>query len=134
MPGRARIVRTMRQTAMKWLREQHTTLDEAAINDVGTAMGEALSNVARHALSASWVIVNVSFGVGWCAFRVECDGGDRFRPRAALLRGRERMVSLETSGRGLAIMDGLLDELRVTNRASGTVVEGRRSCGCGGQI
>jgi anti-sigma regulatory factor (Ser/Thr protein kinase) len=117
---------------MAWLREQRPTVDDAAMDDIGTALGEALSNVARHALSASWVIVNVSYGAGWCAFRVECDGGDRFRPRAALLRGRERMLSLETSGRGLAIMDGLLDELRVTNRASGTVVEGRLSCGCGG--
>lgn len=133
-PGeRALIARRARQEAMAWLRSRVVTVDEAAIEDLGTAIGEAVSNVARWAPTATYFVVAVGHGDGWCDFRVEDDGREPFSPRRAILRGRAVMLDMDAShGRGLAICDGILDEFRATSRATGCVVEGRRGCGCGG--
>lgn len=128
---RALLTSTARRIAMGWLREQVLEVDEAAVMDIETAMGEALSNVARHATGATYFTLNIGHGRGWCRFRVEDDGRAKFSPRQVMLRGQALMLSPETSGRGLVICDGLMDEFMVTSRRTGCVVMGRRDCGCG---
>lgn len=130
---RAMLVAAARRVAMGWLRSEVVSVDEAAVMDIETAMGEALSNVARHAGTATHFVVSIGHGRGWCRFEVRDDGRLQFSPRRALLRGQMETASIErTSGRGLLICDGLMDEFRVTSRRTGCVVVGVRRCGCGG--
>ena len=128
---RALLTCTARRIALGWLRSQVLMVDEDAVADIETAMGEALSNVARHARGATFFTVNIGHGRGWCKFRVEDDGKVKLSPRTVMLRGHEVMLTGETGGRGLVICDGLMDEFRVLSRRSGCVVTGRRDCGCG---
>lgn len=91
--------------------------DRAAVDDVETAVGEAAANAVQHAWRGQAYDVAVTVEGAVCTVRVIDDGPgfdpDEIAPAPPQAEG----------GRGLALMEAMMDELLVVSRSGeGTVV------------
>ncbi|HEX8054066.1 MAG TPA: SpoIIE family protein phosphatase [Thermoleophilaceae bacterium] len=113
LPAEPGSLSTMRRAVRDWLGRRE--VDPAVGNDILVAMGEAAANAVEHA-----------YGPGNAEFRLEAriDAGEivvriydegRWRPA----RGSHR-------GRGLSMMEALMEDVQVDSDESGTVVTMRR--------
>ena len=98
-----------------------TTLGVTAedVDDVGLAITEACANVVVHAGGGVQYEVHVEFGVDGCHIRV-VDSGVGFPAN-----GRDHSMArpTESAGRGIALMEQLMDQIQLDSRPdSGTVV------------
>ena len=100
----------LRRLMERWLISKG--LDDDLIYDVLAATGEAAANAIEHSYGPEGGSFTASGETRrWASHDAARDGG-RWRPP----RGRER-------GRGLPLMKGLVDEMKVTPSAAGTSVE-----------
>jgi anti-sigma regulatory factor (Ser/Thr protein kinase) len=117
LPADARALEPMRRRVEAWLAGHR--VDEDALIDIQLALGEAVSNGMEHAYrgpdAGSQVEVELEF-VG--------DGAGR--ELAVLVRDRGRWLQARTRpstrGRGLAMIEALAADMRVTSNAQGTEV------------
>jgi GAF domain-containing protein/anti-sigma regulatory factor (Ser/Thr protein kinase) len=115
-PARAEALAGVRHLLRRWLRHQGATDDE--IYDVTVACQEACANAVEHA-----------YAPGDEAFEVEAvrlDGAVEISVRD---RGQWRRARGTHRGRGMPMMEALMDSVHVQHTAEGTVVVLRRSLG-----
>jgi serine phosphatase RsbU (regulator of sigma subunit)/anti-sigma regulatory factor (Ser/Thr protein kinase) len=113
LPAQPEVLSGMRQALRRWLRGHGA--GDADINAIALAAGEACSNVTEHAYDpgpASFEL-EATIDEGVVTLEVRDEGNWREA------RGRNR-------GRGLMLMDKLMDEVRMQRGEGGTVVEMRR--------
>src|SRR4051794_8973234 len=115
-PARAEALAGVRHLLRRWLRHQGATDDE--IYDVTVACQEACANAVEHA-----------YAPGEEAFEVEAvrlEGAVEISVRD---RGQWRRARGTHRGRGMPMMEALMDSVHVQHTAEGTVVVLRRSLG-----
>src|SRR3954471_11919890 len=113
-PARAEALAGVRHLLRRWLRHQGATDDE--IYDVTVACQEACANAVEHA-----------YAPGEEAFEVEAvrlEGAVEISVRD---RGQWRRARGTHRGRGMPMMEGLMDRVHVQHTTEGTVVVLRRS-------
>ena len=108
-PAQAGRLAVLRHLLRRWLSEVGATDDEAY--DILVACSEAATNAVEHA-----------YGPGAADFRVTCD--DRDGEVTVVVRdwGRWREPRGRDRGRGLGLMEGLMDRTQVAHGDSGTEV------------
>jgi serine/threonine-protein kinase RsbW len=117
MPRDAATVPLVRALCHDAMTRLGVSLDD--VDDVDLAITEACTNVVVHAAGGVAYEVHVELVADDCRIRVIDSGGgftagegDRAMPRAS-----------ETQGRGIALMDQLMDQIQVDARAEvGTIV------------
>jgi len=115
-PARAEALASIRHLLRRWLRHQGATDDE--IYDVTVACQEACANAVEHA-----------YAPGDEAFEVEAvrvDDGVEISVRDG---GQWRRARGTHRGRGMPMMEALMDSVHVQHTAEGTVVVLRRTLG-----
>lgn len=121
---RALAAHNARRAASVWLSAQG--IPDAERADIVLCVGEAAKNVANVVRTATRFTVRLSVGIGWCRWRVRDDGRVPFDWRAVVKREEAATVTLEEHGRGLLLMRGLSDSLRVYSGPHGAIVRGYR--------
>ncbi len=113
----ARLV-DLRRTLERWLVEAGA--DEAEVYEVVVACSEAATNAIEHA-----------YGPGEASFEVTCDVDPHDRTATIVVRdhGHWRSARGRDRGRGLQLVEGLMDEVRVLTSEAGTEVHMRRRLG-----
>jgi anti-sigma regulatory factor (Ser/Thr protein kinase) len=115
-PARAETLTSVRHLLRRWLRHQGATDDE--IYDITVACQEACANAVEHA-----------YAPGDEAFEVEAvrlNGAVEISVRD---HGQWRRARGTHRGRGMPLMEALMDSVHVQHTAEGTVVVLRRSLG-----
>jgi serine phosphatase RsbU (regulator of sigma subunit)/anti-sigma regulatory factor (Ser/Thr protein kinase)/chorismate mutase len=115
-PARAETLAHIRHLLRRWLRNQGATDDE--IYDVTVASQEACANAVEHA-----------YAPGEEAFEVEAVRVGDAVEICVRDRGQWRRARGTHRGRGLPIMEALMDSVHVQHTAEGTVVVLRRTLG-----
>lgn len=115
LPARAGTLKPLRNVLGRWLRESGASEEE--MFDVLVAMGEACSNVIRHAPVD-----------GPATFELDSRRDDHIHITIRN-RGCWRSGTRHVGGRGLAIIDELMDEVDITQGPPETVVAMRRVLG-----
>lgn len=93
-------------------------------DDIELAVSEACGNAVRHARSADRYHLRLLLAGGACVVEVT-DEGDGFAPPPAPAPGTASRGTA-SSGRGLAIIRRLADQLEVRRRRPGTLVRFRK--------
>lgn len=96
----------------------HVTGDDR--DDIEIAVSEACGNAVRHARSTDRYHLWLHLGGGACVVEVS-DDGSGFSPSTS-----SSSTGVASSGRGLAIIRRLADELEVRRRRPGTLVRFRK--------
>lgn len=120
LPTRAAILKPLRATLRRWLKEAGT--GEQETYEILAAMGEAVTNVIRHA-----------GGSAAPSFELEAERGDGVR---LVIRDRGQWRPEDRSrpgGHGLRIMREFMDSVEVTTEPTGTAVTLSRSAGLRGR-
>ena len=120
LPTEARFVGMMRNLAHCVMSD--IGVPEDASEDVKLAVTEACANAVRHSDSGEYV-VRLEFDENACEVEV-VDLGSGFDPAPIEQRGEEF-----ESGRGLYLMQALVDDLQFVRRSDGTHVRLRKKWG-----
>jgi anti-sigma regulatory factor (Ser/Thr protein kinase) len=113
LPAQPEALITARRALRNWLTE--VGVDEEALYDITLATGEACTNAIEHA-----------YAPGEASFELEAIRGEadvRVRIRDT---GEWRAPRGQNRGRGLKLMETLMDEVRIERETGGTTVELRR--------
>ena len=108
-PAQAERLSVLRHLLERWLTEAGATQDE--VYDVLVACSEAATNAIEHA-----------YGPGQAEFRVVCDAVDGGVTIVVRDWGQWRAARGQDRGRGLWLMEELMDEVQVLHGDSGTEV------------
>jgi serine/threonine-protein kinase RsbW len=115
VPFAASSVSVVRQGLRTWMRERGTSSDR--IDDARVVVSELVANAVRHAQPLSDGCLVVAWGVDNRGLRISVtDGGGQTAPHAV-----DAPVSA-TSGRGIAIVETLVDDWWLENTPSKTTV------------
>jgi GAF domain-containing protein/anti-sigma regulatory factor (Ser/Thr protein kinase) len=112
LPAEPRVLSSLRQTLRRWLREHR--VDEPDVHDVLVAMGEACNNAIEHGAAPLG---------GWFEVEAEIDGDLDVVVRSA---GDWRAPRDDGGGRGLPVMEALMDRVDVDRSGQGIVVRMHR--------
>jgi anti-sigma regulatory factor (Ser/Thr protein kinase) len=115
-PARAETLANVRHLLRRWLRHQGATDDE--IYDITVACQEACANAVEHA-----------YAPGEEAFEVEAVRNGPVIEVSVHDRGQWRRARGTHRGRGMPMMEALMDSVHVQHTADGTVVVLRRTLG-----
>jgi serine phosphatase RsbU (regulator of sigma subunit)/anti-sigma regulatory factor (Ser/Thr protein kinase)/putative methionine-R-sulfoxide reductase with GAF domain len=115
-PARAEALANVRHLLRRWLRHQGATDDE--MYDITVACQEACANAVEHA-----------YAPGEEAFEVEAVRTGRTVEISVRDRGQWRRARGTHRGRGMQMMEALMDSVHVQHTADGTVVVLRRTLG-----
>jgi serine phosphatase RsbU (regulator of sigma subunit)/anti-sigma regulatory factor (Ser/Thr protein kinase)/chorismate mutase len=115
-PARAETLANVRHLLRRWLRHQGATDDE--IYDITVACQEACANAVEHA-----------YAPGEEAFEVEAVRNGPVVEVSVHDRGQWRRARGTHRGRGMPMMEALMDSVHVQHTADGTVVVLRRTLG-----
>jgi anti-sigma regulatory factor (Ser/Thr protein kinase) len=108
-PAKAERLQLLRHLLERWLAEVGAEDDE--VYDVLVASSEAATNAVEHA-----------YGPSQAEFRVECTAHDGGVTVVVRDWGQWREPRGRDRGRGLGLMEGLMDEVKVSHSPSGTEV------------
>lgn len=114
LPRDARYVHVMRSVAERVLDELNAP--DQAVDDVRVALSEACANVVRHAAGSSEYTVRFAAAADGCEVEI-LDLGPGFDPE-----GRPAAVPDDETGRGLALMRALVDDLEFLRSEDSTRV------------
>lgn len=118
MPREARYSAVLRAVADELLASGGAPSEVRA--DVAMAMSEAFGNAVRHAVGCAEVEVRIDVADGTCAIDVSDSGPGFVAPVSG--RGRAEAPATAESGRGLHIIEALVDTVEVSCAADGTHV------------
>jgi PAS domain S-box-containing protein len=118
LPSEPESLASMRSLLRRWLKGADTS--ESEIAEITMACGEACTNAIEHAGGGAGAQFEVDGQLGNGAVDLVVRDSGSWRPT------RE-----DDQGRGLTLMDALMDEVEVTPSADGTVVRMRRALGNG---
>ena len=116
LPAEPHVLAPLRQTVRRWLHESGAEPEEAY--DILVACGEACANAIQHPYGAREGLIEVELSVE--------DGEVQVSVRD---RGQWRSLSPPAGGRGLPLMDALMDTIEVERSDEGTTVRMRRRLG-----
>jgi anti-sigma regulatory factor (Ser/Thr protein kinase) len=112
LPAEPRVLSSLRQTIRRWLREQGIADDE--VHEVLVATGEACNNAIEHGAAPLG---------GWFEIEAVMDGDLNVVVRSA---GDWRPARDDKGGRGLPVIESLMDEVKIERGADGVEVRMRR--------
>jgi integral membrane sensor domain MASE1/anti-sigma regulatory factor (Ser/Thr protein kinase) len=121
LPAEPRVLAPLRQTLRRWLRESDA--DPHVAKDILLACGEVCTNVIQHAYGAKEGPLEISLDVR--------DGMAEVTIRD---RGRWRPSSGTHGGRGLPLVQELMESVELTGGPDGTVVRMRRRALSGSEL
>jgi anti-sigma regulatory factor (Ser/Thr protein kinase) len=107
-----RVLSSLRQTLRRWMREHHVS--DKVMQDVLVATGEACNNAIEHGAAPLG---------GWFEIEAEIDGDLNVVVRSA---GDWRAPREDGGGRGLPVMEALMDHVDVDRSGRGIVVRMQR--------
>jgi anti-anti-sigma factor len=110
LPAEPHVVATLRRTVRQWATRSGASDEES--HDLVLAVDEAVTNVIEHAYTSTGGQVEVEASI--------CQGLVRIVVRD---RGRWRPSRPDGGGRGLLLMQGLVDEVDVTSGPAGTEIQ-----------
>jgi GAF domain-containing protein/anti-sigma regulatory factor (Ser/Thr protein kinase) len=113
LPAEPRVLSSLRQTLRRWLREQE--VDDLDVKDILVACGEACNNAIEHGAA--------TLG-GWFEIEAEIDGDLNVVVKST---GGWRPPRDDGGGRGIPVMEALMDEVIVNRDGEGIEVRLRRS-------
>jgi serine phosphatase RsbU (regulator of sigma subunit)/anti-sigma regulatory factor (Ser/Thr protein kinase)/putative methionine-R-sulfoxide reductase with GAF domain len=116
LPAEPGSLATMRRALQDWLKRRE--VEEMTAYDAMVAAGEAAANAVEHA-----------YGPGGASFRVAASLGEGVLELVVADEGRWRPARGSHRGRGLAMMEQLMDEVQVDSGEGGTTVTMRRRVG-----
>jgi anti-sigma regulatory factor (Ser/Thr protein kinase) len=116
VPAEPRVLAPLRHTMRRWLREHDATAQD--VNDLLVASGEACSNAIQHAYGPVEGSMEITMALTGDEVELTVRDWGNWRP-----------TSPSQGGRGLHLMQGLMDDVDVDSRSEGTVVRMRRRLG-----
>jgi len=116
LPAEPEALSSVRQALDRWLSEAGTSRED--VHAIKVACGEACANAIEHA-----------YRPGDAAFRIEASRGDREVLITVRDFGGWREPRGTDRGRGLPMMEALMDSVRVDPSSDGTTVQLRRRLG-----
>ena len=119
LPRDARYVGVLRRVSKSLL--HGLDVPDESINDVAVALSEACGNVIRHAEGTAEYGVNLSVEAHQCSIEV-CDLGPGFDPAALTEEASLDEVAAAEDGRGLPLLQALMDDLEFVREDDKTTV------------
>ena len=120
LPRDARYVGILRHVTEALLRELDVPAE--SVDDVAVALSEACGNVIRHAEGTNEYGVQLNVEPQQCSIEV-CDLGPGFDPTALTDEaGTLEEVAAAEDGRGLSLLDALMDDLEFVREEDTTTV------------
>jgi serine/threonine-protein kinase RsbW len=119
LPRDARFVGVLRRVSESLLRGLE--VPDESINDVAVALSEACGNVIRHAEGTAEYAVKLNVEAHQCSVEV-CDLGPGFDPEALTDEATLDEVAAAEDGRGLPLLQALMDDLEFVREDDTTTV------------